>query len=348
MTESIMGKNTYSKLKEGVKLVLKRKRIPSVIEIKRFMGFGRSESMPLPEFAQIEVTTKCNFRCIACSRTSLNDNRLNRNMSIEEFKYIVDQIKSLKTVKLQGLGEPFLNRDITQMAQYAKGKGLKVMTISNGSIIPLADTLKFFDEVIISFDSSDKTNFEFLRKGANFGDIENNLKRLVSLKKELLLNLKIKINVVISHLNYKEIPTIAEIANNIGLEGIIFVEVENWFTENQSEFKESAEFVRNARSKSLEISTLISEVSKRYRNIKVIHLSGVKRKPNCTWSFYSTFITVDGYVTPCCIRMDKDLFYFDNIFKKDFTQIWNSKKIRDFRLSNIQNSVNPICDFCPN
>lgn len=342
-----MNLNIFSSLKQGTGIIIYERRMPSFDEIKRYLGLGRKPVMPLPDFGQIEITTKCNFSCITCSRTSLDKNRINRDMTFQEFKYIIDQIPTLKTVKLQGLGEPFFNRDIMQMAQYAKSKGLKVITISNGSILPSLQTLKFFDEITISFDSSNKLNFESIRIGANFDRIINNIKALVALKKNNQLSVNIRMSAVISHLNYKEIPDIAKIAGDIGVDELGFVEVENWLIPTQDEFIISSEFIKKARTKTKEIKTLIHEVEMKHKNIKVNWLSSSKRKLTCPWSFYSTFITVDGYVTPCCIRMDKDAFYFDNVFQNKFTKIWNDRKIQNFRISNIKDLPNPVCDFCP-
>jgi MoaA/NifB/PqqE/SkfB family radical SAM enzyme len=274
------------KIKEGVKLVILERRVPSLDSIKKYLGFGRKPIMPLPDFAQIEVTTRCNFSCITCSRTSLDKNRINRDMTFKEFKYIIDQIPTLKTVKLQGLGEPFLNRDITQMARYAKGKGIKVITTSNGSIIPNIETLSFFDEITISFDSSNKQNFESIRIGSNFDRIINNIKDLVKLKKENKLKIVIGMNSVVSHMNYLEIPEIAKIASQIGVDQLGFVEVENWYIPGQAGFAASAEFVKKSRTKTAEIHNLINEARKNNDNIEIQFLPSIRRKLTCGWSFF--------------------------------------------------------------
>ncbi len=342
-----MKQGIFSRLKQGVGSVIYYRGVPSLNGIERFFGLGRKPIMPLPDFAQIEVTTRCNFSCITCSRTSLDKNRINRDMTFQEFKYIIDQIPTLKTVKLQGLGEPFFNRDITQMAQYAKSKGIKVTTISNGSIIPNRETLRFFDAVTISFDSLNEQKFESIRVGSNFNRIINNIKTLVKLKKENQLNTLIGINSVISHMNYQEIPEIAKTVNQIGVDLLGFVEVENWYIPNQPEFAASVEFIKNARTKTIDISNLIKDAIKINNNVKIYYSSSTRRKLTCNWSFFSTFITVDGYVTPCCIRMDKGAFYFDNVFQNKFAKIWNDRKIQNFRISNIKDLSNPVCDFCP-
>jgi hypothetical protein len=45
--------------------------------------------------------------------------------------------------------------------------------------------------------------------------------------------------------------------------------------------------------------------------------------------------------------MDKDAFYFGNIFQNKFSEIWNGEKIQNFRIANIKDLPNPVCDLCP-
>ena len=177
----MLPKKKVAEIPYIVRSLVKQRRFPTIRDFKVYTGLGRKIVMPLPQSAQIEVTTKCNFNCIYCPRQSLNKERLNRDMTFEHFKRIIDQIP-LRSVKLQGLGEPFLNKNIGQMAQYAKSRGIHVTTISNGSILPDINTLKFFDEIRISFDSANKLTFESLRRGAHFDSILNNITELIRIK----------------------------------------------------------------------------------------------------------------------------------------------------------------------
>jgi len=338
-----------NKIVNGFYYILKERKIPSLNRIKKFLGLGRKVIMPPPDFAQIEITTKCNFNCITCSRTSLSRERINKDMDLNQFKRIIDQLPELKTVKLQGLGEPFLNKDIKAMAEYAKSRGISVITISNGSILPETDVLEFFDEITISFDSSKKQTFESIRRGANFDKILDNVRELIRTRKENNLNFKVTFNMVVSHLNYSEMEDVAKLASELGIDALSFVEVENWYIPSQKEFAASSEFIRAAREKHEEIELKVSEIRKKYKNLEIAFSSSAKRKRTCPWSFYNTFITVDGYVTPCCIRMDKDAFYFDNILQNgtSFMEVWNGEKMKQFREANIKDLPNPVCDLCP-
>jgi len=88
-------------------------------------------------------------------------------------------------------------------------------------------------------------------------------------------------------------------------------------------------------------------LKKGIESLEIGFLSSEKRKLKCRWPFDSCFITVDGFVTPCCIRANPEVFNFGNIFETPFKEIWNGEKYQKFRETMIKNLPNPICDNCP-
>jgi MoaA/NifB/PqqE/SkfB family radical SAM enzyme len=304
--------------------------------------------MPLPCYAQIEPTTKCNFNCLACTRKSLSINRLNRDLSFEKFRLIIEQIPTLKRIKLQGLGEPFLCSELKEILEFGKEKDISFETFTNGSV--LKDNLhliSYFDYIFISFDASLKEKFEVIRKGSNFDQIIENLKKCIDFKTKNKLRTKIGLNVVVSHLNYKEIPEIIKRAISLRLDFVLFVEVENWFIPAEDEYLTFREFIKQSRIYSLEIEKLIQKEKEKHLPIKIGFKSSKRRKQICGWPFYKTFITHDGFVTPCEIRMNPDVFNFGNVFEENFKKIWNGLKFQKFREKILKNEPNQICDFCP-
>jgi len=75
--------------------------------------------------------------------------------------------------------------------------------------------LKNFVEVTISLDTANPENYLQIRRMNFFNKVVENLKLLVQRKKELKLNTRIFINSVISHLNYKEIDALIELAKKL-------------------------------------------------------------------------------------------------------------------------------------
>ncbi len=321
----------------------------SALEFARGEIFKR-ERMPLPKLVQLEPTTKCNFNCITCTRKSLSKSRLNRDLTVQDFHAILGKIPTLKVIKLQGLGEPLMNQHIWKILEYGKRRRIKFSTTTNGSLLNLPNVeklLKYFDSICVSIDSINPETFEYIRKGAKYEDIINNLKLLVEIKRKVKVATEVGVNFVASHLNYHEIPDLCRLASKLGLNFIYIVEVENWATPKEKEYYQQSEFIRDARKVKRKIRRLILDAREKYRKLAIYHKDSNRRKPKCSWCFSKCFITVDGYVTPCCIRMNPEVFNFGNIFEEPFNNIWNGEKMRKFRLSMMKDKANFICDQCP-
>lgn len=310
----------------------------------------RREWMPPPKAIQLEPTTKCNFNCITCTRKNLSKSRLNKDLTVQGFQRILESIPTLKVIKLQGLGEPLMNLHIWEILEYGRKMGIKFSITTNGSLlnpVNIKRALKYFDSICISIDSTNPDTFEYIRRGARYEEIIRNLKSLIEVKREIGAKTEVGVNFVASHLNYHEIPDLCGFASELGLNFIYVVEVENWITPKEKEYLSTLEFIREARRVKAEIRHFILESRRKYRDLSIYHGDSSRRKMKCSWCFSKCFITVDGYVTPCCIRMNSDVFNFGNIFNEPFSNIWNGEKMREFRLSMLKDGLNPICDQCP-
>lgn len=87
-------------------------------------------------FAWIEITSKCNLRCIHCYNES--DVRCDSVMTLEEFQKVVDLLVEMNVSKIQIIGgEPFFDREILKnMIDYVVGKFEYIEIFTNGTLIP--------------------------------------------------------------------------------------------------------------------------------------------------------------------------------------------------------------------
>src|SRR5207253_11098654 len=83
----------------------------------------------LPRSIYIEPTSRCNELCQQCPRTLLSRED-DRDLSFDDFRYIVDQFPELERVVLHGLGEPFLNKDLSRMTRSLQARGIYVLVRS--------------------------------------------------------------------------------------------------------------------------------------------------------------------------------------------------------------------------
>jgi len=56
------------------------------------------------------------------------------DLTTGQFMKIIEEIPTLMKIKLQGMGEPFLNRELLDMAGIADKSGMKVVANSNATM----------------------------------------------------------------------------------------------------------------------------------------------------------------------------------------------------------------------
>ncbi len=80
----------------------------------------------------IEITNKCNLACSFCSI----DNREKRDMSVDEFKMILDKVSNYtESIYLLVKGEPLLHSKLEDLLNVSDNYNVKVCVTTNGTLL---------------------------------------------------------------------------------------------------------------------------------------------------------------------------------------------------------------------
>ncbi|MHA2336501.1 MAG: radical SAM protein [Candidatus Hodarchaeales archaeon] len=310
-----------------------------------------------PTDIQIEPTSKCNLNCLMCGRRFLS--RKNGNMSLEVFRKIIGQFPFLRWITLQGVGEPLLNPDLFDMIEFAKAKKIRVRFSSNGTLLTNEKIQKIFasrlDYLTISMDGATSKTYNEIRSGANFSSVLDNIKNLMETKKKLREdNLVVAIDMVAMRSNLEDLPKLVELVHSLDIKKLNvrqmgFQQKDNYVnkdTKDQTQLINESLFFED----SVKTKNIFRRAQKLSEKLDIeLHLpTSSKNTENflCRWPWLKTYITFDGYVTPCCVCPDKDEISFGNILEHSFKEIWNSKKYQDFRSKVISSEVPDTCQEC--
>lgn len=109
--------------------------------------------MTASRYAQIEVTTICNFDCFYCAGRDMAQ----RHMEMPVFAHIMGQLPrhTGMTVSLQGEGEPTLHPSFWDMARAVREHGLRAYTITNGTRVDARQFADALHSVGVSVDTLD-------------------------------------------------------------------------------------------------------------------------------------------------------------------------------------------------
>jgi len=305
-----------------------------------------------PRYFEIEVTTKCNLKCIMCERTYWNEK--SRDLTFKEFKHIVSQFPKIKWIGTTGIGSSFLNKDYVQMLRYVKEKKIYVELFDsfnnlNERLIEDIVKEKLIGRFIASIDAATKETYEKIRVGASFENVIKNVKTLVKMKKKYKTHFpELSFHYIISKMNYSEVPQFIELIHRITSGdnvGILFTKLLHSFDEVENMVSDLPEKIKR---EALGISKKLG--------IRLMWTKDLreKRQPmsKCTeWTM--PFIFADGSVIPCCAGNEANKREFQiktrmgNILEQDFKTIWNGSKFKDLR-DMLHNGETPIqCVDCP-
>lgn len=305
---------------------------------------------PYPPYLEIEVTTKCNLRCLMCEHTYWSEP--GRDMNLEEFKEIVDQFPGLKWIGLTGIGESFLNKDFLKMLRYVKSKNIYVELYDPFFFINKETARELIemgiDKLFISLDAATKETYEKIRVGSDFNLVTKNLKDFFELKKEMKAHFpEIAFHFIVNKLNINEIPQYLDLVRSVTRGKSEEVQI----TRMLHEFKETKDLFTEIPA------GLIEKANKKAREMD-IELSWSadvpKFKPSvrkCT-EWIMPFIFVTGEVVPCCASNEAGQRDFQkatslgNIFETPFKEIWQGQKYKNLRKMLYNNKVPSPCKNC--
>lgn len=296
---------------------------------------------PYPSYVEIEMTTKCNKKCIICEHTYWDEKQ--QDLSMEQFKYIVGQFPSLRWINLTGEGDAFLNKDYIKMIEYLKKKSVSVYLVDSFDMITPEISKRLVDlgvdGIYISMDASTKETYEKIKVGCNFERSIGNIKALVDYKKEINSPVpELCFRYVMTTLNYKESLGYIDLVRNFGtwkelgdgskihFVGLLsFPQIEKYHVKVLPEGTE-----RGLIEKRNEVKDGVDVV---FAHIESAGLPSINR---CL-AWMEPYIMIGGYALPCCtIMMANKRDYLrehclGNVYKNDFKEIWGSERYKKFR-----------------
>lgn len=288
----------------------------------------------LPISISIEPTTSCNLRCPQCPSGLRSFTRPTGMLSKDLNKKIINELsKTLTYITYYFQGEPYLNRDFTDMVSYAKDHNIYTSTSTNGHYLSEANckaTIESgLDRLIISMDGITQETYKEYRVGGDLQKVFDGTKRLSQMKKEMNSKTPYIIwqFIVFKH-NEDQIPRLKELAKELGVNKLALKTAQVYDFEGGHE--------------------LIPDNDKYSRYAKDGESLKIKNKllNHCWRMWQSCVITWDGKIAPCCF--DKDASYqLGDLNKNTFNSIWKNADYQSFRSLVLKSRKNiDICKNC--
>ncbi|MGB9822778.1 MULTISPECIES: radical SAM/SPASM family putative metalloenzyme maturase [Thermodesulfovibrio] len=190
--------------------------------------------MNFPERLSVEITTKCNLHCEICPKQSPNYHQPDIDMNLETFEKLKTVFPHLKSLVLNGIGEPLLHPELEKFIAFAKTympENSYIGFQTNGALLndeKLKELIKAgLNKVCVSIDSL--TPLSGLHD-PEFG--EKALDVIVRAKSNGANNLKSGIEIVITTDNLEQIVSTVRESLKYGIDFIILSHLIPYSPEN--------------------------------------------------------------------------------------------------------------------
>jgi molybdenum cofactor biosynthesis enzyme MoaA len=182
----------------------------------------------LPIKLDIENVSRCNFRCTMCVVAEWPKGQRAEDMRFDDFRRLIDEQYGLVEIKLQGIGEPLMQRgdEFFEMIRYARSKHIWVRTTTNASLLHLRDNYKKLvdtgvNEIQISIDGATKDVFEGIRVGSVFGQVAANCKLINGYCREKGVEVT-KMWTVVQQANRHQLSQLVDLGQELGFTNQVF------------------------------------------------------------------------------------------------------------------------------
>ena len=343
-----------SKKEVAADLLGKYKYYPRMTGVALSLVARRAHALSKPVRAQIENTTLCNLKCRMCPLHEISRQR--GSLSLEKFRRAYDSIRP-GFLNLTGRGESMMNKGILEMVSYGKQRDSFVKFDTNGTLFTSKNIEQLIDSgldlISVSLDSARKEINERIRLGCDHDAVVTGIRELVHQRDSAESKLQIHIGTVLQAGNVLEFMELVELAEELGVDKINPVPVEEYDLADNMQFapEQYRKELDQAVSRYLESRERLSvEVDVKplllFLQRNETHGTKSHKKRTCMIPWYSTYVSWEGDVFPCCYYYDGQIT-FGNIFDTPFSEIWNSPQYRQFRvrLRDDRNSL-PICKAC--
>lgn len=302
------------------------KKLLNACLIEASIFFKPEQPWGWPTHLMVEPSTRCNLRCALCPVTAGLE-RPQGFMDLEIFKKVIDEVGDyVFTLLLWDWGEPFLNPSIYAMISYAKQKGIKIISSTNGHLFVKTDQAdrlitSGLDTIIFAMDGITQETYRVYRQDGELESVLEGIRTVVSRKRALnsgtpLVNLRF---IVMRH-NEHEVPQLIELARSLQVD-VLTLKTLNPYSQDPYSGIDGAggnEFLpRNPRYRRFKIdSTGLDRIR-------------LRRNP-CKQLWNSPTIHWTGTVCPCTYD-PREKYVLGDLRKDTFKKIWFGTSYRRMR-----------------
>ena len=284
-----------------------------------------------PIFMEVSPSGACNHRCRFCGYDFMN--YVPKFLDLEIYRQRIPGIAAtgVKSIMFSGEGEPFMNRNFTEICTATLNAGIDVGITSNGALMTpekLRPMLGRISWIKVSCNGMSPGSYDSVHRGpeGDFEKVMNNLEAAVAMRRELDSNCTLGLQSLLLPENAGEMKELALRCRKMGLDYMV---VKPYSQHPQGITKEFdgltyEEFKELGRELS-EISTDSFNVI--FRKKTMDRLQDQERGyDRCHALPFWSYMDVDMNIWGCGIYIGDDRFHYGNLTEQSFEELWAGEK----------------------
>ena len=310
-------------------------KLKSKLDLEKHIPLQDVIPLQIPFLLYIDPSSACNFRCLFCP--SGHKDMINKSgypksvMSLDLFNKVIRDLSEfeqpIKVLRMNKIGEPFLNKNLSKMVTCAKKSGSveRIDLATNGSLFShecLSQLLEAgLDRLNISVEGMNREQYlKYARFDFDFDRFVENVQWLYANKGDCEVIIKIPSNYITEDQKKEFLDTFGDYCDRIFIEDIAPI----WPL-----------FDIEAHS-----GIRIAKMEGQYKQ-------ALQQKDTCSYIFYSAVVNADGSVSACCPDWEQKLIVGD-VRVESLKSIWHSSKMNTLRRQHLEGKRcgNHICSNC--
>jgi len=284
-----------------------------------------------PIYAEMSPSGACNHRCVYCALDFMEYKP--RFLDTQMLKTRLTELAGLglKSVMFAGEGEPFLHRDMPQIAVHAKDSGIDVSFTTNAALFfpEKADIcLEKTAWLKVSINAGTPKTYAAMHrtKEEDFNIVLRNMEYAAKLKAKRGLSCTLGMQMILLPDNAAEAETLAKTAKAAGMSYLVIKpysqhplsKTNKYKSVKYTEYAELAEKLRGYNTKDFSVIF----------RLNTMHKWDEADKPykRCLALPFWTYIDAGGNVWGCSMFLGDERMRYGNINETPFREIWEGEK----------------------
>jgi len=318
----------------------------------------------LPDELYVEVTNRCNSRCQTCIRT-FETLEPPRDLTLDEFRSMVDQVPAMRRAVLHGVGEPLLNPDLAAMIGHLKQRPDPPYALFNSNALALTPSWQEalmesgLDEFRVSIDAAHPELYRRIRGVNAFEQVAANVADFARRVAQAGGGPRLSLWFTAMQSNLADLPDMVRLAHRLGI-GELYVQRLVFYGQGLARQEQSL-----FRAMQASEQALLEQAEQLAQALGIRFCASGSASPResllspdgdprpwlrCRRPWTLIYITANGNVLPCCFSpfstRDYPGLILGSVFEQPLVEIWNGAGYRSFRTTLRSDAPPESCDRC--